>query len=312
MKRIVIAGGSGFIGRAIACARAARGDDVVILTRCPRSLRGSIRDVAWDGRTITDAWLREIDGADAVINLAGKNVNCRYTRRALDEIDRSRESAVRAMGEAVNRSANPPPVLIQASTTAIYGDRGEQICDETSPLGEGIPVDTATKWERAFESIPTLRTRRVLLRMPFVLGRDGGVLRMLATMARCFLGGTVGNGRQFISWIHIDDLVRIVMQAIDDERMTGLYITASPNAVTNAHFMRELRQAVHRPWSPPVPAVMVRLGCFILRTEPVLALTGRRAFPRRLTELDFQFRHGELQGTLESLTHTSATARPSC
>src|SRR3954462_3874246 len=122
MKRIVIAGGSGFIGSAIAEALAARGDDVVILTRNPREPRGNIRDVHWNGRTITDTWLRKIDGADAVINLAGKNVNCRYTRRALDEIDRSREDAVRAIGEAMNRCANPPRVLIQASTTAIYGD----------------------------------------------------------------------------------------------------------------------------------------------------------------------------------------------
>ncbi|MBC8107580.1 MAG: TIGR01777 family protein [Anaerolineae bacterium] len=303
-RRTVIAGGSGFIGCAIADALAARGDDVVILTRSPRDPRGQIRDVRWDGRTVADTWLRQLDGADAVINLAGKNVNCRYTRRALDEIDRSRENAVRTIGEAINRCANPPAIMIQASTTAIYGDRGDSICDETSPVGEGIPVDTATKWERAFASIPTPRTRRVLLRMPFVLGRDGGVLKMLATMARCFLGGAVGNGRQYISWIHIDDLVRIKLQAIDHAQMSGLYIAASPNAVTNADFMRELRRAVLRPWSPPVPAIMVRLGCLFLRTEPVLALTGRRAMPRRLTELGFDFHHPDLHRTLESLTRT--------
>jgi uncharacterized protein len=299
--RIIIAGGSGFIGRAIARELGSRGDDVVILSRSPREARRNIRYIAWDGRTIADSWLREIDAADAVINLAGKNVNCRYTRRALDEIDRSRENAVRAINDAINRCANPPRVLIQASTTAIYGDRGDEICDESSPLGEGIPVQTATKWERAFDSIPTPRTRRVILRMPFVLGRDGGVLKMLAGMSRCFLGGTVGDGRQFISWIHIDDLVRIVIRAIEDERMTGLYIAASPNAVTNAEFMRELRRAVHRPWSPPVPAVMVRLGCFILRTEPVLALTGRRAIPRRLTNEHFEFSYPSLPAALQSL-----------
>jgi len=300
-RRIIIAGGSGFIGRAIASALSSRGDDVVILTRSPRESRGNVRYVAWDGQTMTDSWLREIDVAHAVINLAGKNVNCRYTRRALEEIDRSRENAVRAVNDAINRCANPPGVLIQASTTAIYGDRGDEVCDESSRVGEGIPVQTATKWERAFDSVPTPRTRRVLLRMPFVLGRGGGVLKMLATMSRCFLGGTVGDGRQIISWIHIDDLVRIVLRAIDDEQMTGLYIAASPNAVTNAEFMRELRHAVHRPWSPPVPAVMVRLGCFLLRTEPVLALTGRRAIPRRLSEDGIAFEHPRLPAALKSL-----------
>ena len=300
-RRIILAGGSGFIGRAIARELDRRGADVVILTRTPRLPCGNVRDVAWNGRTIDDGWLRELDGAAAVINLAGKNVNCRYTRRALDEIDRSREQAVRAVNQAINRCTRPPPVLIQASTTAIYGDAGERICDESTPPGEGIPVHTATKWERAFESIPTPHTRRVILRMPFVLGRDGGVLGMLATMARCFLGGTVAHGRQYISWVHIDDLLRIVLRAIEDERMTGIYITATPGAVTNAEFMRELRRAVRRPWSPPVLAVMVRFGCFLLRTEPVLALTGRRAIPKRLAELGFRFEHPDLPEALRSL-----------
>jgi uncharacterized protein (TIGR01777 family) len=304
-KRVIIAGGSGFIGRALAAHLAARGDDVVILTRSPRTASSPIREVRWDGRRVEGEWLREVDGAAAVINLAGKNVNCRYTRKNLAEIDDSRVDAVRTMGEALNRCTTaPPPVLIQASTTAIYGDAGERWCDESAPLGDGVAVATATKWESAFASTATPpATRRVTLRMSFVLGPTGGVLRMLSTLTRCFLGGTVGSGRQYISWVHIDDLCRVVERAIDDDTMRGMYNVATPTPVTNAVFMRELRRSLRRPWSPPVPAWAVRIGCFILRTEPILALTGRRVAPRRLIEAGFACRHGELREVLRTLTH---------
>jgi uncharacterized protein (TIGR01777 family) len=306
-ERIVIAGGSGFIGQALTRHFAARGDEAIILTRSPRPTPAMIREVRWDGRMVEDQWLREVDGARAVVNLAGKNVNCRYTRRNLAEIDESRVNAVRAMAEAINRCANPPPVLIQASTTAIYGDAGQRWCDESSPLGEGVAVATATKWEAAFGSVPTPRTRRVLLRISFVLGRDGGVLRMLATMTKCFLGGTVGSGRQYISWVHIDDLCRVVARAIDDESMSGTYNVATPTPVTNGEFMGELRRACHRPWSPPVPAWAVRIGCFLLRTEPILALTGRRVDSRALREAGFTFEHEDLPRVLASLLRADKT-----
>ena len=247
---------------------------------------------------MTDSWLREIDVAHAVINLAGKNVNCRYTRGTGGDRPLTRD-AVRAITRRstaahsrLRSSRLQPPrstaIAVMRSATRLHR------------VGEGIPVQTATKWKHAFDSVPTPRTRRVLLRMPFVLGRDGGVLKMLATMSRCSsaapsaMGGKSSVGFTSTTWCESSC-------AIDDEQMTGLYIAASPNAVTNAEFMRELRHAVHRPWSPPVPAVMVRLGCFLLRTEPVLALTGRRAIPRRLSEDGIAFEHPRLPAALKSL-----------
>jgi len=299
--KVVIAGGSGFIGRHLAKALVARGDEVVILSRdAPQDDGCSARVVEWDGKNL-GPWAREIDGADAVVNLAGKNVNCRYTPRALKEVDESRVNAVSVMGQAIRNAKRPPRVLVQASTTAIYGDAGERECDELTPPREGIPPATAKMWEAAFAASATPQTRRVTLRISFALGADGGALRMLSNLARCFMGGAVGSGRQFISWIHIDDLVRLILRAIDDDAMTGLYVAATPNAVRNAEFMRQLRRMLHRPWSPRVPAMMVRFGCFVLRTEPVLALTGRKAVPRRLLESGFTFDHPDLPEALDSI-----------
>src|SRR5688572_21328629 len=241
-KRIIIAGGTGFIGRAIAKELADLGADVVILTRTPERSPQVGRHIAWDGKTLGD-WAREVDGADAVINLAGKNVNCRYTPAALTEVDESRVNAVVAMNTAIAQSSAPPRVLIQAATTAIYGDTGDRWLDELTPPGYGVPPLTALKWEHAFATHPTPQTRRVSLRISFVLGRDGGALWMLSKLTKCFLGGTVGNGRQYISWIHIDDLVSLVVRAIEDESMSGIYNVATPNPVTNAQFMRALRRA---------------------------------------------------------------------
>jgi uncharacterized protein (TIGR01777 family) len=299
-NRIVIAGGTGFIGQGVAEALSKRDVDLVILTRDPHNYAGPGRAVLWDAHTLGE-WIGEIDGADSVINLAGKNVNCRYTQKNLREVDQSRVRAVMLMGEAIRRAKNPPRILIQASTTAIYGDAGESICDESTPPGLGIPPETATMWENAFNASPTQHTRRVHLRISFALGATGGALQTLAQMTRCFMGGTVGSGRQFLSWIHIDDLVRLILRAIDDDAINGLYVAATPNAVTNAEFMRELRRVLHRPWSPPTPAWLVRLGCVILRTEPVLALTGRRAMPRRLMEMRFVFQHPDLPEALEAI-----------
>jgi uncharacterized protein len=196
----------------------------------------------------------------------------------------------------IARCASPPKVLVQASTTAIYGDRHDEWVDETSPPGVGIPVDTATQWESAFHATADQmpRTRRVHLRISFVLGRSGGVLRMLSGLTRCFLGGAVGSGRQYISWIHIADLNRIFLRAIEDETMSGLYAATSPHPVMNQEFMRHLRRAHSRPWSPPTPAWAVRLGCFLMRTEPVLALTGRRVRPQRLLDEGFSFEFTDL------------------
>lgn len=302
--RVVIAGGSGFLGRSLAAVMVGRGYEVVVLSRDAGAVVPGARVVKWDGRT-RGAWVRELEGAEAVVNFAGKNVNCRYTKAALAEIDGSRVWSTRVLGDAMHGCVVPPQTWVQASTLAIHGDAGDRWCDEEAPVGEGIPVRTARRWEQAFAESPTPRTRRVVLRISFVLSREGGALATLARVTRAFLGGAVGSGRQFLSWIHGIDLNRVILRVIEDGTMSGLYVATSPEPVRNEVFMRELRGALGRPWAPRTPAWLVRVGCWLMGTEPVLALTGRRGDPRRLEEAGFTFRFPTLQEALADLYRQS-------
>ena len=299
-KRVVLAGGNGFVGRCLTSTLLREGFDVVVLSRSPQLHRDAVTQVAWDGKT-HGPWADLLEGAAAVINLAGKNVNCRYTKKNLTELNNSRVDSVHAIGRAISQCKRPPGVWVQASTTAIYGDAGERLCDEQSPHGRGVPVETAAMWERAFAENPTPHTRRVLMRISFALSSRGGVLQTLTNLTRCFLGGTVGSGRQYISWIHRRDLNRMFLWAIQRDGFAGVFNAASPHPVTNRQFMGELRKALRRPWSPPTPTWLVHVGSFFMRTEPVLALAGRRAPPARFSQLGFEFEFPHLRGALTDL-----------
>jgi uncharacterized protein (TIGR01777 family) len=299
-KKIIIAGGNGFLGVSLARFLAEREYDVVILCRRPLASDIPARGVLWDGKTV-GAWVAELEGAAAIVNLTGKNVNCRYTPANLREINESREHSVRVVGAAIRACTTPPSAWVQAGSLAIYGDAGDRVCVETSPPGDGIPVDTCLRWESAFAAEETPRTRKVMFRISFVLGMNGGALRMLAGLTRAFLGGAIGSGRQYISWIHENDMNRVWLRAIEDPALSGIFNATSPHAVTNAEFMRELRRVLRRPWSPPLPSFLVPIGCWLLGTEPVLALTGRRGVPARLREAGFEFLHPDLGPALEGI-----------
>jgi len=299
-SRLVIAGGSGFIGAALATYFRQKGQDVVVLTRKARARDDGVREVAWNGRSF-GPWARELDGAAAVINLTGKSINCRHTDKNRREIIASRVVSVRAIADAVSASAKHVPVWIQAGAVGIYGNAGDALCDENAAHGNDFVADVCEQWEAAFRAALAPETRRVVLRFGVVLGRDGGALPMLARLARWGLGGTVGNGRQYISWIHLDDLVAVVERAIGSTMMTGPYNVANHVPETNAAFMKRLRHVVHRPWSPPAPAFAVTIGSYIIGTEPSLALHGQRCVPRRMDEEGFAFKHENLDEALKSL-----------
>jgi hypothetical protein len=298
--RVVIAGGSGFIGRALAKELLARDYEVVVLTRLPRRQTNGTAEVLWDGEHAGE-WIQFLDGAEAVVNLSGRNIQCRYTSENLRELVESRANSVNAIGAAIHHAARPPRVWVQAGAIGFYGDPKDRWCDENSPAGSDTLAGICQPWEAAFNSALAPGTRRVLLRIGFVLGRDGGALPVLARLTKWFLGGTVGGGQQFISWIHVADLNRMFIEAIERDGQDGTFNAVGPNPVTNREFMRELRRALHRPWSPPAPEWAVKLGSRLMGAEPSLALTGCRAAPRRFLEAGFLFKFAELRQALKNI-----------
>jgi uncharacterized protein (TIGR01777 family) len=303
-KRVVLAGGSGFIGRSLADELVRRDYAVTILSRTPRASGGRINYLVWDGVNPGD-WAPALDGAAAVVNLAGRSINCIHTAENRREIIASRVNSVRAIDAAIARCAQPPAVLLQAGSLGLYGNAGDRVCDEEAPHGGDFLAGVCEQWEAAFAEVWTPRTRRALLRVGLVLGREGGALQPLAKLARCFLGGTVGSGHQYMSWLHLDDLTEMFIRAIECPEIAGAYNATGPAPVTNAEFMRELRRAVGRPWSAPAPAFMVRLGArWIMRTDADLALTGQRCMPRRFLAQGFRFRFNDLPATLHDLFET--------
>ena len=299
-SRVVLAGGSGFLGRAVAGALLAAGHEVLVLTRrsSPLDILGT--PVFWDPSAPGD-WSQVLDGAAAVVNLAGRSIRCRHTPANRSEIIRSRVESVRTLAEAIRRCRQPPRAWIQASATGIYGDSGDRVCDESTPAGAGFLAETCLEWERAFHEQATPGVRRVVLRLGIVLGRDGGALPPLAGLARGFLGGSAGSGRQYMSWLHVADARRIFQESIRREDLGGTYVAASPGPVANAEFMRQLRAVLHRPWCPPAPAMAVRLGAWAMGVDASLALTGQRCVPRGLLDAGFSFEQPEIRGALEDL-----------
>ena len=302
-KRAVLAGGSGFLGRALAKELLQRDYEVVVLTRelRERDEEDEVKEVEWDGEHIGE-WIKCLDGAETVVNLAGRNINCRHTPENLRVITESRVNPVRAIAAAICHVKKPPRVWVQAGAVGFYGNCGDQWGDETAPNGRNSLAEVCRLWEQAFHAAASLHTRRVVFRIGLVLGRDGGALPMLANLTRWFLGGAAGSGKQYISWIHLADLTQMFMQAIELENyFDGTYNAVAPNPATNAEFMRTLRRTLYRPWCPPAPAWAVKLGSPLTQIEPSLTLDGCRCAPKRFVEAGFKFQFPDLRSALQDI-----------
>ncbi len=302
--KIVLAGGAGCLGRLLRDQFVAAGFEVVILSR-----RAGPQTVVWDGET-PGPWVAELEGAEAVVNLAGRSVDCRYHAQNRRLIMDSRLRSTRILGEAIARCEWPPRVWLNASTATIYRHTYGPAWDEAGKIGasaeakDGFSVEVATAWEREFEQAPAPHTRKVALRAAMVLSREGGVFPVLRRLARLGLGGRMGNGRQFMSWIHGDDFVRAVEWLIRNEALSGMVNLAAPEPVPNAEFMSQLRRAVGMPCGLPATRWMLEVGAFLLRTETELIIKSRRVVPGRLLAAGFQFRFPTLPSALAELTGT--------
>lgn len=296
--KVVIAGGTGSLGRRLADDLAGRGDEVTILTRSPRPDLEH-RQARWDGRT-AGPWVAELDGA-VVVNLAGELVDRRPTARNIGLLRQSRVGPTRALVEAAATLANRPPLWLQMSTLAIYGDAGQEVIDERHPAADGPAqmAGVARPWEQAVEGVAA--DRLVIMRTGVVLDQGTPALDRLAGITRLGLGGRIGTGEQWVSWIHVADFLGAVRFLRDRDGLDGVVHVTAPNPVQNRDMMAALRRAFRRPWAPPTPAPLARLGAMLLGTDPALALTGRRCVPRRLLDAGFEFDHPGFAGALADL-----------
>lgn len=294
--KIVIPGGSGQVGQLLARGFVAAGHEVVILSRGAAKVG---RTVSWDGRTVS-AWAKEIDGADVVLNLAGRTVNCRYTEENLRAMMDSRVESTRAVGEAIAAAARPPRAWLQMSTATIYAHRLDAPNDEaTGILGgdePGVPaywgysVKIARAWERTQAEAETPRTRRVALRSAMVMSPDReGIFDVMLGMVRKGLGGSAAGGAQYVSWMHDRDFTRAIDLLIAREDLEGPVNLAAPNPLPYADFMRAMREAWGIRVGLPATKWMLEIGAWAMRTDTELVLKSRRVVPGRLLEAGFAF-----------------------
>jgi uncharacterized protein (TIGR01777 family) len=315
--KIVIPGGSGQVGTLLARAFVRNGHDVVVLSR--RAATGSAgfqpakeagedaaapwRVVPWDAETL-GAWSEEIDGADVVINLAGRSVNCRYTPENRRLIVDSRVRSTRVVGEAIACASRPPAVWLQASTATIYAHRYDAPNDDVTGIVGGdeagapdtwrFSIDVARAWEKAVDDAATPATRKVKLRSAMIMNPDrGSIFDTLLGLVRRGLGGRAADGRQFISWIHYLDFIAAVYWLIRHDELQGAVNVASPNPLPNEQFMRALRQAWGTRIGLPATRLMLEIGAFLMRSETELVLKSRRVVPARLIASGFEFQYPE-------------------
>ncbi len=299
--RVLVTGASGFIGSALCDALLARGDTVIGLSRDPQRARNTNPSVAWHAweptleRPPADAF----EGVEGVVNLEGEKINQRWTDDAKRRIMESRRTGTRNLIAAIAGLEREPKVLVNQSAIGFYGDRGEAMVDESAEPGEGYDAEVVREWEAAAREAEGVGLRLVIVRTGHVLDPRGGLLGELLTPFKLGVGGPIAGGRQYMSWIHIDDEVGILLWALDNEKVSGVVNSTAPNPVDNREFSQAIGRALHRPASVPVPGFVLDLkfgGEFgrVLRG-------GQRVMPRRALDLGYEFRYPEIDGALKSL-----------
>lgn len=291
MPKVVLAGGTGFVGRAFERRFKGMGYEVSMISR-------QVSHISWDDRTgITQA----LDGADLLVNLAGRSVNCRYTPENRRQILESRTETTRLLGESVLACHRPPALWINSSTATIYRHAEDRpMTEEGGEIGTGFSVDVAKAWEQVFFAFDLPDTRRVALRIAIVLD-DGGVMGPMRNLVRFGLGGPQGSGQQQFSWIHMEDLFRIVVFLQQHPELEGVFNASAPHPVTNRELMASLRRAMGVPIGLPAPRWMLELGARLIRTETELVLKSRWVLPERLLREGFTFKYDTLDGALEEI-----------
>ncbi len=301
MKKVLIFGGTGFIGKSLAHFLASKNFRPILVARNIPKEDLPFGFLQWDAQIVGD-WAKALNDAFAIVNLAGKSVDCIKTPENCDTILRSRVDSTLAIGKALKSLENPPKVWIQMSTAHVYGDSENTICTEESSTGYGLAPFVGQAWEKAFFESLIPEMRGVILRTSFVIGKKGGALHKLKRLAQIGFGGKVGSGKQGISWIHQEDLNHLIWSAILEEKYKGIYIASAPHPVSNHIFMKTLRQTLGMPIGIPAPAFLAKLGAkIIFNTDHELALYGRYVYSKRLQKEGFTFHFPKIEKALKDL-----------
>jgi uncharacterized protein (TIGR01777 family) len=301
--KIIVIGGTGFIGRHLCSALVATNNDVIVLTRNIEKAKAIFNNeviaVYWDGKS-SAGWLKYADGANAIVNLAGDNIGAgRWTKKKKNRILESRIHAGEAIGEAIANIKDKPKVLIQASGIGIYGDRKDEILDESSSIGSSFMPDIARQWEQSVKEIEMMGVRVVYIRSGVVLGKGADFLRRILLPFRFFIGGHLGSGKQWISWIHLDDEIRAIKFLLEREDLNGVFNLSTPNSLTYKDFSKILGKLIKRPSWFHVPGLVLKI--LLGEMGEGLVLSGQRAIPKRLSEAGFEFTYPELESALNEI-----------
>lgn len=291
-KKIIIAGGSGFVGSYLAKKFTSLEYVVIIISRQKDHIN-------WDN---TSAIITALENSEMLINLAGRSVDCRYNEKNKKEIYDSRIDTTKILGNAMLACKNPPPLWINSSTATIYRHAQDRpMTESTGEIGSGFSVNVATNWEKAFFDFKLPQTRQVALRMAIVLGKEGGVLKPLKNLVHVGMGGRQGNGNQMFSWIHIEDVFNIIIFIQQHNELSGVFNTTVPNPVNNKTLMQLLRKNLGIKISLPIPKLLLQIGAVLIKTETELILKSRWVIPERLLEAGFQFKYSNMDEALKNI-----------
>ncbi|MBF7090735.1 TIGR01777 family protein [Flavobacterium sp. ALJ2] len=300
MSKLIIAAGTGFLGQVLVNHFKNKFEEIIILTRGKSKTIERIKYVNWNAKTFS-GWESELEGATILINLAGKSVDCHYSKENKREILLSRIESTRILNKAVLNCVTPPRHWLNSSTATIYRFSLDKEMDETTgEIGNDFSINVALSWEKAFFKTETPNTLKTALRTSIVLGKEGGAFIPLKTLAKIGFGGKQGKGNQFISWIHEDDFANAIDFILQKE-MIGIVNIVSPKPIRNADFMKKLQRAVGFPLGIPVNTFLLKIGAYFIRTEPELVLKSRNVIPKKLLENGFKFKYENVENAFKNL-----------